>query len=791
MRNGSVIPVIRGTALARIAALSASTAILALTAAPALAADEAAAAEASDNSGEIIVTAQRREQSILQVPLSVASLSTEQMDQQGIRRINDIARLTPSLRFTQTSGVTGNNGANISIRGIASDVGAATTAIYVDDTPIQIRSVGYFPGNPYPRVFDLERVEVLRGPQGTLFGAGAEGGAVRFLTPQPSFDDMSVYGRAEVSTTEKGAPSYEIGIAAGGPVTDTLAVRFSAWHRKDGGWIDLIAPPTSLTSPKVVTKKDYNDEETTAAKVAISWRPVPELTITPGVYYQTIDTGGRSQYWEQFSGNHDFVTGRTNDDGTQDRFVLPSLKMEYEATEALSVIANVSYFDRKQHQVLDYANYLSTLRSGSPFGFYANKQPDNAFADLTNRQKNLTAEFRVQSYSDESLIDWTVGAYYSRTKQHLDYYSASGRIPGTISAGFPQYLNRYNLFEQIDANDKQIAGFANVDIKPMEGLKITLGARYTNNKFYFLNFRTGPVNSGRDSTVIFDQDENSFTPKLGISYQIDRDNMIYASASKGFRQGGAQPIVDPNFCAADLRTLGVTTSPQDYKSDSLWSYEAGTKNKLLGGALTVDANVYLIKWKNIQQAIRLPNCGFTFIGNLGQATAKGTDISIAVTPIEGLQIGGSVGYNKTTYDNPVYFDGNTADSNPGVLVKLKDQRIGGPSWTGSAFVQGDFPVSDTVNAYARADYSFTNRGIEAAPFGVFGYDAGLPALDGTDYLIMRVGAKFSGLDLSLFVDNVTNQDKPLSRNHDLVGSPLYYASTYRPRTWGMTMQYRY
>ncbi len=399
-------------------------------------------------------------------------------------------------------------------------------------------------------------------------------------------------------------------------------------------------------------------------------------------------------------------------------------------------------------------------------------------------------ELRVQSFDDDSLIDWTIGGYYSKTKQHLLYYSASGLIPGVLSRGFPQYLGSYNLFELIDANDEQLAGFASVDIKPIEGVKITLGGRYTDNKFHFLNYRIGPVNSGTASTVVFDQKEGSFTPKVGVSWQVDHDNMLYASASKGFRQGGAQPIVDPLFCASDLAALGVTGSQQDYKSDSLWSYEAGTKNKLLGGKVTLDANVYMIKWKNIQQSIRLPNCGFTFIGNLGQATSKGTDISVAVEPIKGLQVGGSIGYNKTTYDNAVYFDGNTSDTNPGVLLKLKDQRIGGPSWTGSAFVQGDVPLSDTIDGYLRADYSFNNTGI-ATPNGVFGYDPGLGPLDGTDYLIMRVGARIKGLDVSLFADNVTNQDKPLSRNHDLTGSPLYYSQTYRPRTFGLTVQYRY
>lgn len=208
--------------------------------APSAAPAEQQPAAAAPDQGEIVVTAQRRAENILKVPISITSFSPEQIDKQGIRQIEDLSRLAPSLVFSRTAGVSGNNGTNISIRGIASDVGSATTAIYVDDTPIQIRSIGYFSGNPYPRVFDLERVEVLRGPQGTLFGASAEGGAVRFITPQPSFTKFGVYGRAELSSTENGAPSYEAGIAIGGPVSDTLAVRASAWYRHDGGYIDRI-----------------------------------------------------------------------------------------------------------------------------------------------------------------------------------------------------------------------------------------------------------------------------------------------------------------------------------------------------------------------------------------------------------------------------------------------------------------------------------------------------------------------------------------------------------------------
>jgi len=760
------------------ALLATGVALGAVIAQPAFA--QETASDAADSS-ELVVTAQRREQSIMTVPLSITGYTTEQMDRQGIRQIDDISRLTPSLRFVRSSGVSGNNGANISIRGISSDVGASTTAIYIDDTPIQIRSIGYWGGNPFPRVFDLERVEVLRGPQGTLFGASAEGGAVRFITPQPKFDDpISVYGRSEISTTKNGSESYEAGVAMGGAVSETLAVRASGWYRRDGGYIDWINPSTGT-----LRQKDINSEQTYAARLALSWRPVEELTITPAIYYQSIEAAGRNQYWEGYGdqGSQDYVSGLTNREPWTDRFWMPSLKVEYGITDNIDLISNTSYFKRRQQQKLDYATYLSTLRSGNPFGSYANKDANNALSTVTTRQKNFVQEVRLQSYAEDQLIDWTVGGYYSNTKQFFTNFSQSGRIPGVISAGYPQINGIYNLYEYIDAQDEQIAGFASVDVKPIKDVKITLAARYTNNKFNVFNLRDGPTNSGRETQVNFNQSENFFTPKIGVSWQVDRDNMVYASASKGFRPGGAQPIVDPNFCAADLATLGVTNSPSTYDKDSLWAYEVGSKNKLFGGAVTVDANAYLIKWSSLQQAVRLPTCSFTFIGNLGDATSKGVDLQLAVTPVTGLTLGANLGYNKTTADDDVVFIS--------ARVRNDGQRIGGPSWTGALYGQFDQPLSDSVDGYLRVDYSFQNDGIVTNPQGTFGYDAGLPALDSTDYASLRAGVRFAGLDLSAFVNNLTNSDRPISRSHDSIGSPLYYAETYRPRTIGLTAQFRY
>jgi outer membrane receptor protein involved in Fe transport len=728
---------------------------------------------------EVLVTAQRRTQNIMDVPLSVASYSPAQLEQQGIRGIEDLSRLTPSLRFSRSAGVSGNNASDISIRGIASDVGSATTAIYIDDTPIQIRSIGYFGGNTYPLVFDLDRIEVLRGPQGTLFGAGAEGGAVRFLTPTPDFEDSNLHVRTELADVRNGGTTYEIGVAGGTPLTETVAVRGALWYRHDGGFVDRY-DQTFTTR----LEKDINDAGSYSGKLALAWRPVDGLTVTPSIYYQKVDSNGRPQYWLAQSDvdDADFRTAIYNEEPSTDQFTLPALKIEYDLG-GVELISNTSYFKRERAQILDYTTFQSTLRSGYPFGTYANKDPSNATAAQDLEQRNFVQEVRLQSASVEQRIDWSAGVFFSRADQDSTNLSASGRIPGAISSGFPQYLGRYNLYDLIEATDRQYAAFASLDFKVTSRLTTTLGLRVSRNEFEFAETRDGPVNGGIRSVDTAEQSDTSYTPRLAATYHVNGDNMVYSSISKGFRPGGAQGPVDPSFCASDLATLGLTRNPRDYDSDSLWSYELGSKNRLLGGALTLDANVYYIKWKNIQQSIRLPACGFAFISNLGEATGKGADVSFVSKPIDALQLGANIGYNETEYDDRV------AGGN-GVVLKQAGDRIGGPRWTGSVFGLGEAPLSATMQGYLRLDYSFQSSGIPPNST-TFGYDPGLPTLPSTNSLSMRMGVKLSTVDVALFANNLTNSSDPLSRSHDSIGSSLYYVESYPPRTVGVTALFRY
>src|SRR2546421_2261768 len=200
---------------------------------------------------EVIVTATRRAESLSRVPISVTALTQQSLDQRGIKDFSEVARFTPGVNFDNS----GTN--NISIRGISGTGGAGTTGIYLDDTPIQMRALAFNPDEALPKSFDIERVEVLRGPQGTLFGAGSEGGTVRYITTQPSLTKTTIYGRSEFSSTEYGDPSYEAGAAIGGPlVQGSFGARFAGSDRHDGGWIDRIDPGPA---PTVQKEGKYND----------------------------------------------------------------------------------------------------------------------------------------------------------------------------------------------------------------------------------------------------------------------------------------------------------------------------------------------------------------------------------------------------------------------------------------------------------------------------------------------------------------------------------------------------
>lgn len=453
---------------------------------------EATSNDEVSNPDEIVVSATRRDETLSKVPVSVAAYSQEQMDQQGVRSIDDISRLTPGITFSRSD--TRNAGsANISIRGISSGAGAATTGIYIDDTPIQSRNFGYSAYSVFPYVFDLERVEVLRGPQGTLFGAGAEGGAVRFITPAPDLNKFSAYGRAEVATTEGGGVSYEAGVAIGAPIVpDKLAFRISAWHRHDGGYVDRIqydrpaggpvylstcfvtpnsCPVTAgilgalanvpnvgpllvaansnyfasqfpgVTPPAggyaqpttgTLVEKNSNYQDIDVLRGALTLAPTENLTLTAAIYYQNIYNNDSNSYWLNLSdpSNGRFAQGNAKAQPSHDHFYLPTLKAEWELGP-VRLVSNTSYFNRKQRAENDYTSFEHSLYYGSYLSAVGDYHPAFQF----NNQENFSEEFRIESADPAARLTWVAGVFYTHNRQVARQFVASLTTPVSFPAG--------------------------------------------------------------------------------------------------------------------------------------------------------------------------------------------------------------------------------------------------------------------------------------------------------------------------------------------------------------------
>jgi len=728
----------------------------------------AKAAADAESIDQITVTATRRSLSVARVPLSVTALSQRQMDVRSIRNIDDLANLVPDITFTHTSGVAGNNATDISIRGIFSDVGSPTTAIYIDDTPVSLRNIGYWSGNVYPKIFDLDRVEVLRGPQGTLFGDSAEGGAVRFITAQPSLTDFSGTFKAEVADGLKGEPTYESGIAYGGPIIyNVLGFRASAWYRSEGGYINRVSPDTGA-----IEQANANTENSAAGKIALTWKATDDLTLTPGLFVQSVDDNDRDQYWASISdpGADDFNQGARTRQPEHDKFILPSLKATYDFGFA-TLYSNTSYFDRDQEEKLDYSTYVASLFDGTPYAFPAGDYPSQSI--LRVGQRNVVEDARLQSNAANALIDWTLGIFYSNDQQHQTNLTTEGQKE--VYGFLPPLYGKYSYDTFVHDVQTQIAGYADVDVNVTSKLKLIAGVRVSNITDNFVNSANGPLNGGY-SIATGNTSETPVTPKFGASYQLDADNFFYATAAKGYRNGGVQAAVPTVACAADLATLGIKSSPTQYNSDSLWSYELGAKDNLLGGRLRLDSSIYYIDWSNIQQTVRLPECGLQYIANLGSATSIGGDEQATVRWTDAFSTGASLGYTNLTENSTIYGGGGS------VLVE-KGQRIGGPPLNASTWASYNFDA-DGKASFVRIDYAFHSR-TPTVDAQTFGYDPTQPGIKAQNYVSIRVGTTFHSWDIQLFANNATNNETAISVAHDIPYSPLYYNVSYRPTTIGI------
>ena len=795
------------------------------------AADVVAAKDDSQVVKEVVVTATRTSQLLSKVPLSVSAYTQETLDKQGIKSFSDIARYTPGVTFDE-------NTKDVSIRGIKSNAGDATTGIYIDDTPIQLRTLGFNSNNTAPVVFDLDRVEVLRGPQGTLFGAGSEGGTVRYITPQPSLTRYSAYGRLEVAHTDQGAPSYEAGVAVGGPlVEDKLGFRVSVDQRRDGGYVDRIDPYTGKRQ-----SNNSNWTDTFVWRASVAWAPTSKLLITPTLQYQNRNQRDTDSFWEAYSNRSSgkFVNANPGRQSDYDRFYLGSIKVEYDLGKA-KIISNTSGFNRREYLLNGYEGTLYNLAffghafvasgidpngaacaancaapvdysgaTDSPLltskgpnlpGYAAKYGAYHAYNSITNIQQNFTQEIRVQSNDPGSRLNWVAGVFYTKNRQesieeihdpqlgNLMQYLFGEDVP-TAWGGVDLLSNGDDYYNRNVGHSEQTAFFADVTYEVIENLKVTAGLRYAKTHFDITNNATGAQNYG-DTGGSSGKNDKPFTPKISVSYQVTPDQLAYATVAKGYRIGGANVPLGQGLlesCAGDLALRGyspTTGTPQTYNSDSVVSYEIGSKGKYLDRSLQVSASAFHVDWKNIQYQDLLSSCGILYTTNLGSAQSEGFDIQSTWLPVRNLEIDLAVGYTDAHFTKT----GGPAAS----PLVTKGDAVGGPPWTASVGVRWDFTFADRPS-YIRVDDEYASKNGKPTPRldpVNAPYDPSLKTPPQTNFLSVRAGIKFQSWDLAVFADNVANSHPELTREHADRYTPIYNLTTFRPLTIGVTGIYRY
>ncbi|WP_395670545.1 TonB-dependent receptor [Phenylobacterium sp.] len=750
-------------------------------------------AQAQDQStvGEIVVTATKIATPLSKVPLSVSAYSQESMDVKAIREIRDLAAQTPGLDFAQTTASVG--GYRLSIRGIDSTAGAATTATYVDETAIQARNAALnYSGTTFPQIFDLERVEVLRGPQGTLFGASAQGGAVRFITPTPSLTDFGGYVRGMVSATVDGDPSYEFGAAIGGPiVADKLGFRISANRKHIGGWVDRVS--WQIPEDKF---ENVNTDKSWIVRGSLLWQATEKLSITPSVYYQLREVDDTSFLWSTLSNleHGRYVTGYAKAQPYRDRFVLPSLKAVYDG-DAVTLTSVTAYYDRDVRETRDQSNtnYRTVLGANYLYPRMPGRREILTIMHPHTTQRDFTQEVRINNSDPDARLRWQAGVYYSHGVLKSDpkltapdfadvYLYATGRSMLTRYGSLP-VNGIYTYMGDEKTQETSLAAFANVDFKITEQLTLTVGGRISKDKLEFNVLERGVDYGATGQQSAQGELKNSpFVPKVALSYQANDANLFYASYAEGYRTGGVNKSV-PGTCAADLAVLGLS-SPKTYEPDRTNSYEIGSKNRLFGGRLEMEASAYYIKWKNIQQQIRLP-CQFSLVANTGQATSKGFDLNVNVEPTDGLILSAAVGYNDSEYTNTIL-----VGTSP---LVFEGQTLGATPWSANLAAEYHWAVGEH-DAYVRAQYNVRAAEQNGFPYQnpiASVYDPTRVPSEKTKQLDLRAGMSVAQADISVFMENALNDAPALDFTPAYIRGPLQYGRTLRPRTVGVMVTSRF
>jgi outer membrane receptor protein involved in Fe transport len=709
----------------------------------------------------VTVTAERRSESIQAVPLSVTAVSGDTLQKFSDVDFADYAHAIPNLSFGTGNDFGITNGRNITIRGISGGryrLGQATTSFYIDDTPV--------PMALDPRVLDLDRIEVLRGPQGTLFGSSAMGGTVRVITKSAEAQTTAGYIDAQGFDINHGGAGYDLSGTINMPlIEDELGVKFSAYSSYKPGWFSRdygIATTPGYAVPAtapVGEDKHIADDSEYGGMLTVSYTPaaLPGLTVSPMVIYQSTRSNGFPL--ADFSPDNLVQARPLNiEESTLDEWTLSSLAVKYK-TDIGAFIASTAWFHRESLDNEDNTEQTATYWVPT---YAINQLPPTYLASPAPNLLDLssvTQEIRFES-SFSAPVQIIAGLYYEHGVTQM-----AQTIVEPVIGGQPPFISNNPL------SNNEFAEFGDISYTPVSGLEFSAGVRGSTLEYKQHEYFYGWINEDQTYDQTFAHREHSVTPRYTVKYQIDSSAMVYASAAKGFRSGGANGV--PSQCGA---------SAGSYQSDSLWSYEIGSKDTLFDGRMNLRVAAFRIDWTNLQQNILLP-CTYSVTENAGSATSTGVEIEAEIAPIRGMNI-----IFATGYDNA-----HITTVPAGATGFVAGQELNGvPRLTASILGEYSMPTS-YGSAFIRPQYSFTGRSVSYAVIPV--QQGGRPRAS-YSLVDLHVGNTRGPWETSLFAKNLFDVRANLGDDQSEVIElqsptvrPRYLIA--QPRTIGVEIKYRF
>ena len=778
-----------------------------------------AQAQSADNSStvsEIVVTAEKHASTVQTTAASISAVSGADLQARGITSFATLAQGTPGVSLKSE----GPSQTEIEMRGMTSSGGnSATVGFYLDDIPLTGPASAQ---NGHvvidPDLYDLNRIEILRGPQGTLFGSGSMGGTVRLITNQPDPTGFHASAESTLSGTDGGSFNHDDNFMVNVPlVEDKLGLRIVGTENYTSGWIDRIVPdPFPLVQDNGTVRGDVaaapiesqypgsNAYQLYATRVTLLWQPTPNLSITPAFFYETSKQNGPSAYDSVSATDAAPGAGLAHyevfdiAEPLSDAITAYSLNLNYN-TAWFDVTSSTAYWSRVSKQteeaseafnnpVTGVTNFANGINSSGE-GYYGPNGSGPEYGGDTDPSSQFSEELRFSSKGNER-FNWVAGLYYSQFNSTWTFQGTTPNFSSFMDLGTFQPATTSNWFHAFEPTRlSQYAAFGNATYALTDDLKIAVGGRFDYSDYSFSSCITGWGSALGAATPscsgLIKLSADSFNPKFTLSYTFSSDLMAYATAASGFRPGGgnaAYPTTGVVWGAA-FAAMNYTSGkwPSTYQSDSVWSYEIGEKARFFDRRLTVNASIYYEDWRNIQLEAYPDDWALIINGN--SATVYGGEVDLLAHLGAGFELELSGGYVHEWLDGGPHWVITPIHTLPDVAPE-----------SGTAVLSYSRPLSDTFTFTAKLENTYTGQRYSLAfpvPDNSFGAYEPMAAYDLTD---IRVSIQSShSWSVALFVDNVFNKHAQLENlyTENLASAAFNEVVTNQPLTGGIDITYRY